>query len=377
MGFEVVNVIKPGSDEGQTDLAGDQGAGGQQDPQSPGQNPGQNPGNQGAGDPNPNQPNAGGDPNTPPQPDYSWLTEVSGGTIKDKDQLSEALKDYNQLKTASQQPREPQFPNEAAKKVYEFALGYAGKEMDAVNKYFQIQQINLETADDRQKLFTKFMLDNPELDANRAQKIFQQDMEERYPDDNFEDNELLKFKFEQEVKNASAEIAKLQKEYNEALQQKPAEEQQQDPEALKNAIAYELPNFKGMNLSVSIDDKGQVSYGDADTKNPMNNFTFDIPQDKMSDFKSVLENPAQFWNQMFLNEDGQLDPGKYMRSMFNIMFGSEIQREMGSNLYARGKADMLKELKGIRPPDPSGSPDQQHPNPIVQGIRDAKRSQGS
>lgn len=366
--MEVTKVYTPGSDEGQQSPAVEQENGGE-NPIIPDQENG----NQGGGEENLNPPNPA-EQNA--EPDYSWLEDVSGGSIKDKEQLAHALKDYQQLKTASQEPQEPKFPNEAAKKVYEFALGYAGKEMDAVNKYFQVQSIDLEKADGRQKLFTKFMLDNPNLEQDRALKIFNADMEERFPEDSMEDNELLKFNFEKEVNNATSELAKLQKEYNEALQQNQDDGKAQGNDELVKMINDELPKFKGIQMSATIDEKGQISFGEADQKDPLNNVSFDIPQDKMNDFKAALEDPTKFWQNMILNEQGQVDPGKYMQNMFNLMFGNDIQKVIGGNLYARGKADTLKELKGINHNEPRGSQSQPHSNPVVAGIEEAKRRQG-
>lgn len=311
--------------------------------------------------------------------DDSWIAQETDGLLSSREDLAPFIERFKQLEAESNTPKEPTFKNEAQKQVYDFALKYGdGKEMEGANRFFQVQGINLEATKGKDLLLENFLIDNPNLTRERGAKIFEGMMDRKYPEDDLEDesNEFIRYEFEQEENKAKERIAALQSEYKEGLNSSDNSDEESTQALIKETINEAFPKFGGLNMSLDFGDDNAPKFGEYDSKNPNRNVSFEIPLEEKEQFKSIAEDPSEFWRSQFLNEEGELDPDKYMNSLFQLKYGKQIQETLVKESYSRGMIAQLKKQKGIAPEAKPQPGRQASSDPLVEAVRKATQEAG-
>jgi hypothetical protein len=280
----------------------------------------------------------------------STLQELSGGSINNTEQLTAALEELDTLRKDATTPKEPEFQSDAQKRLWEFVQKHGdGKDPQVAMTYLSLMQIDTEKLDDREVLFQKFKIENPEIVGDRAKAIWEE-MNEEYSVEALEESELKRYEFEQKVKKARNDISELQKEH---LEGQPKEEEnaqsEQDRvmEGIRNDIRAQVKSYKGVSAAFQKDPKdGTFKLVDVDPSKPVGNFDMKLSPEDLKDFQEAAENPDKLWSRIF-NDKGELDHATY----FDLLHYSRDPAGLKANLYGfafnQGKIAAEKIAKNI------------------------------
>lgn len=255
-----------------------------------------------------------------------------------------------QIKTLTEQlakKGELEFPNPAAKALYDFAVKIAGGEMKAAQSYLRAQSIDIKTASDKDKQFVSFLLSKPHLSEEKAREVFTALYEKKYVD-GWESDSILAYEHGEATREAESVIQKAQGDFKvpETGGKNPAGAP--DPEkvrAVTEGIDTTLADFDG--IVISFDDTAEGAMDVA------------MQPDEVADFKQVLLNPESFIDALInecRDEQGNVNYQQYASEMYEILNRKRIIGEAQKNGVERGKLFILNEAKN-KPPVPGSSGD--------------------
>lgn len=176
----------------------------------------------------------------------SRLSELTDGTLTSIDDFGRLIDRYNQLEEEAAKGFEPKFKDERAKLVYQLLEQNAGNEPQAAMRILRALDFKKEGKTEKDILFEQYLLDpkNSDLSPMKAQEYFDLDFEQKYGD--LEANPLRKRTLEIDVRNALAEIEKVQSDFQVA-DQPAAQRNPQVEAAVKGAVS----GFGGIQLAFS------------------------------------------------------------------------------------------------------------------------------
>lgn len=256
------------------------GGGGEPKVDQPGQqgvNDGETPdtGNASEGD-NPKEGDEPGDDNNKPDDsgnDFdnqfnSRLSKLTGGQIESWDTMQDIINDYVELSQQREElskKREIEFPDERSKQAYEFVTSRPGNVEGNAKLFYHVQSLDLEGMNPKEVQFEAFALDpnNADLTREQAREYFEELYESKF--DDIEHSKAKEYQHRQETNKAKAQLAEMQKKFNEAPEQKnddPAQENQlsQDQiDEINRNVENALKNFNG--LSIELGENETFNYG--------------------------------------------------------------------------------------------------------------------
>lgn len=270
-----------------------------------------------------------------PDKNLGWerVAQVSNGKVRDEETLSKLLESYDQLQAQASQPREPEFETAGQKQAFEFLKGWKGNEVQGLQRFLEVQNLNLQDMSAKDKLFEAFRLDpnNAGLGADRARRIFDQKYEQQFGD--VEGDELKNWELEQEVKKAESTLGKIKSDFEEAMKPKPEEPDDNHQERLQQ-LSSVADGYTGIKLSF-------------EDGSPVN-----VPATDKEGLKKDLLDPQGFWQrtiQSFVDDKGSFDHKKYAEFIHIMRDPHTVIAEVRKAAMAEGKLGMERELKNIPP----------------------------
>lgn len=279
------------------------------------------------------------------------LQEISGGQVNNVEEFNSLMEEIGTLREAVKNPQ-PQFDSEAQQRMYDFVRQYGnGEDMAAASTYLNVVGMDLESAEPSDVLFQKFKIDNPQLSDERAIEIFNEEMEEDFPEDMMESSARKQFQYEQRVENDKKFLSNLQKEYIEGKPStKAAEEdsaQQEQLSQVQETISEQAKAYKGIGMSFKMTDKG-VEIGSEDPSNPLGNFNLEINAEQAKEFSEIAKDPSKFWESVLQTDKGQPNYQNYFDLLNFTMNKEAIYKEMVSHGYNMAKVQNERKAKNIQ-----------------------------
>lgn len=263
------------------------------------------------------------------------IANSTGGQIKKLDDITAIIAENKRLNEALKH-KEPDFPNEALKEVYNLAKKVVGAEVPTARRLFHVMSLDLQSMTPKDKLFEAFYLDRPNLTREDAIKRFEAMYEQTYSD--LENNLVQLDAHDLAIRNAETKLKDHQKALEDAVKQSsnpapqgPTQEQQREVETqLQSALA----EFGG--VSLKFDDS---RYG-----------TLNIPMDKgkAQEFMEILKNPHSMIDRIAdtcRDAQGNLDLKAYTREMYLLFDRDRISQEERDHLMKLGKVAQIQEQK--------------------------------
>lgn len=292
----------------------------------------------------------------------SYLSTQTGGAVKNPEDITRILNENKDLKTKLQH-KEPDFPSEAAKKVYDLAILASGKEVEKAQQLFYVMSLgDLSKLSPKEKQFEAFVLDRPELTREEARKRFEARYERQYTD---LDGDLVQIDdHEKATQDAANKIKEVQKSLSESVKQggKQVEQGQQQDELtaekqaqIETQLQSSLETFGGVRLK--FDDS---KYG-----------ALEIPMDKgkAKEFMDFLKNPAQAIQDRIAEKSkdqaGNFNYDAYVAEAFSWFNRDAIDQKTQDHLIKLGKIAEITERKNT----PKKDLTEQQTTPVVKNFK--------
>lgn len=267
-----------------------------------------------------------------------FLSEVTGGAVKDAQGINSILQENARLKSALEK-KELDFPSDRAKLIYDFALKAEGLELSAASQYIRLQQLDLKTLSPKEKQFEAFVLSRPDLTRERANQIFEAKYEGEFGQMTQEDI-VLQDAHDQKTREAEGQILKHQKEFQDATKSvQPGAQDADQVRAIEAGVTQVLSDFGGIvaRFGESDEDVVQVPLKDED----------------VSSFTETLKNPQSIVSDIIAQcqtADGKFDWNKYANIVFRIKHHDQIVQQTRDNGIAIGQLRLVKERKNTTVP---------------------------
>lgn len=287
------------------------------------------------------EPNEGGeDPAITEEDINSYLQDNHNIGISD----IERLQNDNRSLKKQLENKEPEFPNEQAKKIFEYATKFSGMELAAAKNYIHIQSLaeSLDSLSDKEKQFEAFALKRNELTRDKARAIFNERYEKQFG--SLEDNDddiVLKDDHDIATREAEQTIRAMHTEFEKAKSEQPG--------ATENASSKEDLEKFSQNVANATEDFGgvEIQFGKD------NSLNFSMPEGKKEEFLEVLSDPNKFYETITadcIDEEGNFDYKQFAIEMFQIVYRKELFKEVEMNGFNRGQKRIIKDkLKNTNP----------------------------
>jgi hypothetical protein len=285
----------------------------------------------------------------------SQIEQLSNGELSSREDFEFLLEDYNrvveELESVKSKPSEPEFPNERAKKAYEFLMEHKGDFNQGIKKYHEVMALDVESLakDPKEIQFEAFALQRDDLPRDKARQLFEAKYDRTYDelhDPMIEDKDiLLQDDHDQETRKAIDYINSLQEKYkSESAEETSGQQQEQGPtpeqeEALKETergITKALDGYQGL----------QFNFGDGESD--VDNLNFFTDTDSIEEIKKAAMNPTEWWNstiQSFQGENGEHDYEGYVNFVASLVLMPEIMKASFNQGVTAGKHRTAMETK--------------------------------
>ena len=246
------------------------------------------------------QPAAGTPPATPPAPEqipdekfYGRLSELTDGTIKTEQEFGKLIDRYNELEETVAKGVQPVFKNERAKLVHSLLSENEGLEPQAAMRILRAISFKPEGKSEKDILFAAYLMDpkNSDLSELDAQKYFDAEYTKKY--ENKENDLALQREHVLAVKNATADIAKIQSDFT-AVE---APAQQANKETM-DRISKAVDGFGGVRLS----------FTDNPQETDFLNIALEDPQE-LEAIKAKILDPNSAYNEFVSQFDYKTEQG--------------------------------------------------------------------
>ncbi len=300
------------------------------------------------GAPENTNPEGATDPETPPaepgeytEEDFhedvnQYLQNSTNGAVKNPQDIANLLAENKKLK-ADLAHKEPDFPNEKAKKVYELAVAASGLELEKARQLFHVMSLDLSTMTPKEKQFEAFHLERPKLSREEAYKRFEAIYQQSY--DDLENNIVQTDKHELATQEAEKKLGETLKGVQETVKQgsKPESNGQPTPEQVaevEQQLTSALSNFGGVALNFDDSRYGKLQI-------PMD-------QGKAQQFMEILKNPQLLVDEIAdraRDNSGKLDINAFIREMFLVFERDTIDQKQREHLMKLGKIEEIRDRK--------------------------------
>lgn len=236
-----------------------------------------------------------------------------------------------------------EFPNEQAKKIFEYATKFSGMELSAAKNYIHIQSLagSLESLSDKEKQFEAFALERTDLPRDKARRIFNERYERQFGNlQEDEDDVVLKDDHDIATKRAEDKIREMHAEFERAKSEQSGND---------NASSKEdLENFSQNVVSATEDFGGiEIQFGKD------NSLNFSLPEGKKEEFLEILSDPNKFYQTITadcIDQEGNFDYKQFAIEMFEIVYRKDLFKEVDMNGFNRGQKRIIKDkLKNANP----------------------------
>lgn len=283
--------------------------------------------------------------NTTPEGEYTeeqWyedvdnlIAESTGGALRSIEDLPTILEENARLK-AELANKEPEFPNPAAKLVYDIATKAVGAELGTARQLLHVYSLDLEKMTPKEKQFEAFCLERPNLTQEDARKRFEAVYEKTYSD---LENDLVQLdSHDLATRNAEVKIKEHRKALDEAVKQSgktaPTGPTPEEIEAVDSQLESALSEFGGVSLKFDDSQYGKL----------------DIPMDqgKAQQFMDILKNPHKLIDNIAdscRDASGRLVLNDFVREMYLLFDRDRISQQERDHLMKLGKVAQIQEQK--------------------------------
>lgn len=247
-----------------------------------------------------------------------YLADTTEGYIRNEEDLQHILQEYKKLKDT---PPEPQFASEAAKKVYDYANKFAGKEMEGAQEAFHILGLDIDRMTDKEKLYESMKLDesNKALNPQEFREWFDEHYDQKFGD--AKDDKMMGYDLKREVAKAEKHLRETQQNLipTESNTAEEKEQLQRQREQISADVERVTGTFQG--LAIPVDD------------DPQNDYRFEVndPQ-KVNQVKEFMLNPGEWlqnkFNSFYNQNTGQVDYEGLNTWAAQLVFQDEIRDSM-------------------------------------------------
>lgn len=272
------------------------------------------------------------------------LQETSGGRITSQDQITAILSENDSLREQLKN-KEPEFPSERAKKVYDFAVKNDGNELAAAGQYLRVQGLDLAKLSPKDKQFELFALNNPEMTRESAKEVFEAMYSKEFAD--VDTDVVAKYQHDKRTSEAEKKILALQQEYSKAPERTASGPAQPSPEEIQRItteIDRSLSDFGGL----------VMQFGD----NPEDQVNVPLSGEDASAFREALIDPNKFLERIMDSSviDGKFSNEAYRDNMFRLWNFDRIVTEARTNGFTTGQIKIVKDNKNtVVPKGQSGT----------------------
>lgn len=277
------------------------------------------------------------------------LSQHSDGRVKNVETLKALLAEVEELK----KPKEPVWKNDRQKLVYEYATRFEGNEVQAMQRYLDVQSIDVEKLSAKETLFQEFRLnpENADLTSEEARKIFDLDYKNRYEameDEEDENSILIKRQHDKEVRKAKDSLVKMKEEFTKAGEQTP--EPEKEPEGpskeVVESVEKAMRDFKGVDFRFDKDDEP---------------FSLKLEKNELEAIKNDILDPTKMFNEALskmVDKEGNLDLATYRDRLALVKkVLHEGPESVLKGVYNHAKLQTEARLKNIEKPDPAAVDD--------------------
>lgn len=296
------------------------------------------------------------------------LDEITQGKIKTPAQIATLLQENDALKVQLAN-KQLEFPSEAAKKAYEYAVKAEGRELSAMAQYFHVQQIDLATKSAKDKQFEAFALNRPDLTREKAAVIFNAGYDKQFAD--LETDVVVQDAHDQATREAEKKILAMQKEFNDAKTVQ-ATTSENNQAAQQQAIELE------QRMEAVVSEFGGISYKFGDTPTDVVNFL--MKPEEVSAFKEMLVNPAKLLDRVIdkCMVNGKLDDQAYANMLYAMTNVDRLLAEARTNGVNAGKLLIVQDRKNTVVPKtgngaaPAGKPKKNFAQTMAEAVKSHK-----
>lgn len=270
-----------------------------------------------------------------------WLKEKTNGRFSDENAFVSYLEQQDKLAEDFKKPKEPEFPNERAKKAYEFIQESKLEFADALQQYRHIMAIDTEKMSDVDLQRSAYILQNPDL-GDDAGKLF--DIERKQQKLQMEDEDVdedTKELFRLRDKAKTNEARKFIKEQQDKLKVEAAKEFEKQPEAdTQSTVDQEQIDkwHSDVNKATEEFSKFEVRFGE-------NKVGVDITKDEVNKINAAMKDPTSFWNENVARPD--MSVADFRNNIAKIVNFDKLMEQAYQNGVSQGQVKFLDEKKNL------------------------------
>jgi hypothetical protein len=267
--------------------------------------------------------------------------------LESPSKIEEILKENQTLKQRVEEKPKLDFPNEQAKRAYEWASKFKGAEDVAFKQYLHVQSLDLEQGDPKQVLFEAYKLKNQDLSEADARELFEDEYSKKYEDafDEDEPNRVAQIAHKRDLNAAKEELRKIQDEFNapSEMQVKQDNYDQVIQEFSKKSEAA-LQDFMGVQIPFT-DDENQ-------------DLKVEASMEELNQIKEYVTNPNKF----FMDFIGQFQKGDdfdhtgFVQAVYEFQHRDKIQELSYKHGVQVGELKKLTEAKNPEKPIQPNTP---------------------
>lgn len=298
-----------------------------------------------------------------PKPASVAWPEVTGGLVKDQEELQSALQEW---KTLKENPVAALSPSE--QKLLQLHRGG----MD-FTEYLQFQHTDFDKMDAEQILRFQFDQENKGIPKQFADRKWEKYLKTNYPNleafgDNDADSELDKWQLSQDAQNAKQKLLARKSEMSipapePASAKEPAAPAQVDPQLLAEYQRQVQQATSAESISVDVQDGNEKR-------------TVQLPIARTPEFTKAVETPGDFLVQRWTNADGSTNVQQVavdMAAIFNAQQWSQTAFQKGKETGSTQIKQVLENPEPLAPmAQPSSEPDR---SGLLAEIKRATRNQ--
>jgi hypothetical protein len=261
-----------------------------------------------------------------------YLSNATEGYIRNEADLQYIIQDYKKLKET---PPEPKFASETAKKVFEYANKFTGKEMEGAQEAFRILGLNIDRLSDKEKIYESMLLDesNKALNPQEFRDWYEEYYEQKFGD--AKDDKMMGYDLKREAAKADKSLRETQQSLipNESKTAEENEQLQRERDKIVAGVERVTGSFKG--LAIPVDE------------NPDNDYRFEVSDsDQIKQVRDFMLNPGQWiqdkFNSYYNEHTGQIDYDGLNTWAAQMIFQDQIRESM----YRHGQN--IKQIKTVK-----------------------------
>lgn len=284
-----------------------------------------------------------------PEPDLlALLSDRSQGKITTREQAIALFDEVDQLRTQLAERPEIQFPNEQARRLYEFCQKFPGVEMSAARNFLHVQSLDVTKLDPKDAQFEAFCLKKPHWSREQARSYFEEKYEKAYGSGELETSAMAKMDHDEETRVAREELNKFQQEFaavqpsQQAGEQQPSELTPDQKAELQRQVEEVTKDFSGV--------KYQFVPNDA-------NSTVNIQMEKseLQKLQKYLIDPNELLKDLFeeCTVNGVFSQQLYRDALFEFKNRKKIHQQLFNQGKVYGEVTLVKDRKNTATPKPT------------------------